>query len=209
MTKDMDAIKTKKHDMDLEMDTTKIDDERCPKVVINQEKEAEMIAEKHSIVHESPIKPDNYKSLGEYVNENIAYLNHHGNIALEENEYTKMAELILQTYKIGDVLNHNEYAVLAEYFEKQQNYSAVLAILGASLTNNLQSISNYGTLFSICALVNIAEMLMKTNHFYNANKILEFAYEWAEEKGFVDSEKYEELITSMKILQELLSQKEV
>lgn len=161
---------------------------------------------KHGIVNESPIKPDNYKSLGEYVNENIAYLDRQRNIALEENEYAKMAELILQTYKIGDVLNHNEYAVLAEYFEKQRNNSAVLAILGASLTNDLQSISNYGTLSSVCELVNIAAALMKTNHLYNAKKMLGFAYEWAEEEGFVDSEKYEELITSMKILQKHLQE---
>lgn len=163
-------------------------------------KEAEGIIQQHCMLQESPIKSDDYESVREYVNENIKYLSCHKNRVVEKKENVKMAELILQTYKIGDVLSHNEYSVLAEYFAKQKNYRTGLAILGAAFTNSLQSMSNYGTSFSICGLLQISEMLAKTKHLYNANKILEIASDWAEEEELTDSEMYAEMETSIKLL---------
>lgn len=163
-------------------------------------KDAENIIQQHCMFQESPIKSDDYESVREYVNENIKYLSCHKNKVVVEKENVKMAELILQTYKIGDVLSHNEYAVLAEYFLKQNNYRTGLAILGAAFTNSLQSMSNYGTYISICGLLQISEMLVKTKHLCNANKILEIASDWAEEEEFTDAEMYAEMTASIKLL---------
>ena len=111
-----------------------------------------------------------------------------------------MAELILKSYKIEDVLNRYEYAVLARYFEKQKNYRTELETLGAIFANNLQSVGNYGTYFTICGLLQIPEMLENGKYLYNANKILEFAFEWAEEEDVAGSETYVKPADSIKLL---------
>lgn len=164
-------------------------------------KEAKDIIQQHCLFQESPINSDDYESVREYVNENIKYLSCHKNKIVDEKENVKMAELILQTYKIGDVLSRNEYVVLAEYFDKQKNYCASLAILGAAFANNLQSMSSYGSYFIICGLLQISEMLIKTKHLYNANKILEFASDWVEKEEIANSERYAEIVASIKLLQ--------
>lgn len=139
--------------------------------VDNFVKEAEGIIRQQRMFRDSSIEPGDYKSAREYI---------------DEKENVKMAEQILHTYKIGDVLTRNEYAVLIQYFEKQKNYRAELEILGAEFVNNLQSMSNYGTQFAICSLLQISEVLIKTKHLHNAEKVLSYAEHWIMEDELAD-----------------------
>lgn len=62
--------------------------------------------------------------------------------------------------------------------------------------------NNYTTYFTICGLFQISEMLVRTKHLHNANKILEIVSDWTEEEGFTESERYAELGASIiKLLQ--------
>ena len=71
---------------------------------------------------------------------------------------------------------------------------------GAVVRGTVVSIKPYGAFISlddnVNGLLHISEMLAKTKHLYNANKILAFASDWAEEEGITDSEMYAELAAS-------------
>lgn len=104
--------------------------------------------------------------------------------------------------KIGDVLAHNEYAILADYYEKMNNYDSALAVLGAAFVNELHSMGNYATCSAISNLLNISFILMKKKNIYHATKIFKIATAWAEEERFV----YPELKESIDYLQHYFKQ---
>lgn len=107
--------------------------------------------------------------------------------------FVKEAEFLLYAYRRGIALQDNEYTRLQAYYEDRNMTDAQLAVLGAAFARELISMSNHAGFGTVMTLLNIAVVLKRTRHTYNAEKIFKIAENWAVEEQMTGSAQYPHL----------------